>query len=266
MSAATAALRAGAVIGGRPIDETAPAPEDYAQWPDGGVILKPSPKSADLAVTRVARYASPIHGAAPATAAHRAWEAAQDRWAPVIAEADADAAAAAAALDAAAGWVPKPAAGLPVNHYVIDFESDLFVGKLLIYIKGLPSSYEPYFAGKKRRSVMMLQGRFKRPLLLDDVVTGQEFGRPYKNLRGCWLMEKVRITVFAFLGKQGKRQRIPAAASATRDYSATSPRPRADPPNPSPPTHQTHAAHPTTTNRSCSRLPSASCPRWSSAT
>jgi hypothetical protein len=26
---------------------------------------------------------------------------------------------------------------------------------------------------------------------VDDVVCGQEYSRPYKNLRGCWLMEKV---------------------------------------------------------------------------
>lgn len=41
------------------------------------------------------------------------------------------------------------------------------------------------------RHLLPHQGRFKRPLLLDDVVTGQEFDRPYKNMRGCWLMEKV---------------------------------------------------------------------------
>lgn len=28
---------------------------------------------------------------------------------------------------------------------------------MLVYIKGLPSSHEPYFAGKKRRSVLMVQ-------------------------------------------------------------------------------------------------------------
>ncbi|KAI8463972.1 MAG: hypothetical protein J3K34DRAFT_441942, partial [Monoraphidium minutum] len=67
---------------------------------------------------------------------------------------------------------------------------------MLVYIKGLPSSYEPYFAGKKRRSVLMFQGRFKRPLQLSDVITGQEFDRPFKNLRGCWLMEKV-VLAFA---------------------------------------------------------------------
>ncbi|KAI8462314.1 MAG: hypothetical protein J3K34DRAFT_194539 [Monoraphidium minutum] len=56
---------------------------------------------------------------------------------------------------AARSWVPAPGGGVPINQYQIHFESDLFEGRMLVYIKGLPSSYEPYFAGKKRRSVLM---------------------------------------------------------------------------------------------------------------
>jgi hypothetical protein len=37
------------------------------------------------------------------------------------------------------------------------------------------------------------QGRFKRPVGVNDLVTGMEYDRPYKNLRGCWIMEKVRF-------------------------------------------------------------------------
>lgn len=138
----------------------APAVSEFESpvWPDGPLIMRPSPKSSDLAVTRVTRYSSPVTPAAAPTAAHKLWEAAQSKWAAVAAEADADDAAAAAAAGDA-GWVPAPGAGLPVNHYMIHFESDLFVGKMLVYIKGLPSSYEPYFAGKKRRTVLMLQVR-----------------------------------------------------------------------------------------------------------
>ncbi|GBF96590.1 hypothetical protein Rsub_09336 [Raphidocelis subcapitata] len=185
-------LLVGSVMAGKTIDETVPAPEDFQNWPDGNVIMRATPKSNDLAVTRVTRYESPVHVATP-TPAHRSWEARQARWSAAAAEADADdaAEAGARASEAGGGWVPAPGAGLPVNQYVIHFESDLFVGKMMAYIKGLPSSHEPYFTGKKRRSVLMLQGRFKSPLKVDDVVTGQEFGRPYKNLRGCWLMEKV---------------------------------------------------------------------------
>jgi hypothetical protein len=141
-----------------------PSHKEFLDWPDGGVIMRPTPKASDLAVTRVERYASPVHVAVP-TPAHASWERAQARWAAVAAEADADDADASRARDqgdggaAGAGWVPSPGAGLPVNQYLIHFESDLFVGKMLVYIRGLPSSYEPYFAGKKRRSVLMFQVR-----------------------------------------------------------------------------------------------------------
>lgn len=53
--------------------------------------------------------------------------------------------------------MPAPGAGIPLNHYLIHFESDLFVGSMLVYIRGLPSSHEPYFSGKKRRSTFMVQ-------------------------------------------------------------------------------------------------------------
>jgi len=120
--------------------------------------MRPSPKSSDMAVTRIQRYESPIHVAYP-TAAHHTWEAAQRKWAAVAAEADADDAVARdqGVTSDADGWVPAPGAGLPTNQYLIHFESDIFVGKMLVYIKGLPSSYEPYFTGRKRRSVLMIQ-------------------------------------------------------------------------------------------------------------
>jgi hypothetical protein len=136
--------------------------EEFESWPDGPVIMRPNPVAGDVAITRVTRHASPEHPAAP-TAAHAAWEAAQRRWAAVASEADADEAAeAAAAAAAAAGqppgsYVPAPGGGIPLNQYLIHFESDLFVGKMLVYIRGLPSSHEPYFAGKRRRSVLMIQ-------------------------------------------------------------------------------------------------------------
>jgi hypothetical protein len=144
-----------------------PASKEFEDWPDGHVIMRPTYKAADMAVTKVERYESPVHIAFP-TAAHRSWEASQRKWAAVAAAADADDAAqrdqgaaggdqGAAGEGEQAGWVPQPGAGLPTNQYLIHFESDIFVGKMLVYIKGLPSSYEPYFEGKKRRSVLMIQ-------------------------------------------------------------------------------------------------------------
>ncbi len=168
----------------------APALDAFTNWPDGGLIMAPNPRNGDIAVTRLERYKSSIHVGHP-TAAHAAWEASQAKWAAVAAEADADEAAATAAAGEG-GWVPQPGAGVPTNQYLIHFESDLFVGKMMVYLKNLPSSHEPYFDGKKRRSVLMIQGRFKKPLWVENVVSGQEFERPYSNMRGCWLMEKVR--------------------------------------------------------------------------
>lgn len=107
------------------------------------------------------RYASPSHVAVP-TELHARWEADQAPYTDA-ADDDVDEQQQQARRDSgggggeSGGWVPQPGAGLPLNQYVIHFESDLFVGKMLSYIKGLPSSHEPYFTGKKRRSVLMLQ-------------------------------------------------------------------------------------------------------------
>ncbi|KAI8468383.1 MAG: hypothetical protein J3K34DRAFT_523009 [Monoraphidium minutum] len=200
MAAEVALLQVGRAIGGKAIDDLSPALGDFDTWPDGQLMLRPSPRAPDVAVTRVQRYAA-AGQTAPQTPAQRAWEARQARWAGAAAEADADEAAEAAARGAERGaggasWVPAPGAGVPVNQYAVHIESDLFVGKMLLYVRGLPSSHEPYFAGKKRRSVLMFQGRFKRPVGVDQLVTGMEYDRPYKNLRGCWLMEKV-VLAFA---------------------------------------------------------------------
>lgn len=39
------------------------------------------------------------------------------------------------------------------------------------------------------------QGQFKEDLLLEDVVTGQEFARPLHNLPATWLLDKVLVKV-----------------------------------------------------------------------
>jgi hypothetical protein len=126
-----------------------PALDEFDSWPDGPLMLRPSPRAPDVAVTRVARHDAPAHLALP-SAAHAEWEASQERAAAADADEDGEEAEA---------WVPRPGAAVPLNQYAIHFESDLFVGKLLLYVRGLPSSYEPYYAGKKRRSVVMFQAR-----------------------------------------------------------------------------------------------------------
>jgi Protein of unknown function (DUF1769) len=49
--------------------------------------------------------------------------------------------------------------------------------------------------GKKRKSRLTVQGKFKRPMRFNDVVTGQVLSRPAKNLPAKWLVEQVLVKV-----------------------------------------------------------------------
>lgn len=96
---------------------------------------------------------------------------------------------------------------IPGQSYVIDFESPLFIGTLLVRVKGakpicfsnsnafLPgataaksaledtnlSTY--YFDGKKRQFQVIVKGRFKRENIpMSECVTGQAFDRPAGKL------------------------------------------------------------------------------------
>ena len=61
-------------------------------------------------------------------------------------------------------------ARIPINGPTpVAFESDLFVGTAAVWVKGLPSAPQGLFKGKRRRSRISVQGRFKQPLSFDDV-------------------------------------------------------------------------------------------------
>ena len=53
----------------------------------------------------------------------------------------------------------------------------------------------PCLAGKRRRTSLTFQGRFKQPLSMEAVVSGQEFFRPAQNLPAKWLVDTVLIQV-----------------------------------------------------------------------
>jgi hypothetical protein len=82
-----------------------------------------------------------------------------------------------------------PPRRLGVNGVVIHFETDAFVGKAMLNVRGLPSSDDALFAAFKRRSHVVVQGRFKKPLGVSEALTGQEFGRPFEKLPAMWLVE-----------------------------------------------------------------------------
>jgi hypothetical protein len=61
-------------------------------------------------------------------------------------------------------------------------------------VRGLPGAPPELFEGRRRRTLVTVQGCFRRTLPLDDVVTGQEFGR-VENLPPGWLVEGVLLKV-----------------------------------------------------------------------
>ena len=73
-----------------------------------------------------------------------------------------------------------------------DFETDLFKGKMLVRLQGVPSD-DPaadakYFDGRQRRFQAIVQGRFKREIRVSELMTGHVFARPLKNLPPKWLV------------------------------------------------------------------------------
>ncbi|KAG2440245.1 hypothetical protein HXX76_004357 [Chlamydomonas incerta] len=186
-----------------------PGPADFCGWPDAPVLLAFNtaqvPEHAAAAAAAVAEAAAA--GAAAAVAA------------------DATAAGCEAAggggseggagdspqvqrsqLSSASSMVPPQAAQplalsrllrLPANDAArpIRVETELFSGEVLVFLRGLATTPDDMFCGRKRMSWVAMQGRFKTPLSLDSVVTGQEFGRPFRRLPAPWFVEKVLLSM-----------------------------------------------------------------------
>ncbi len=64
----------------------------------------------------------------------------------------------------------------------IDFESDLFQGKVLIRVRNVTSnvseSHSSYFNGRRRMKQFIVQGRFKEALKMSEVYFGDIYGKP----------------------------------------------------------------------------------------
>jgi len=64
-----------------------------------------------------------------------------------------------------------------------EFESDLFKGKALFRFRDLETSEDPisdakYFQSRKRKSQIVIQGRFKKAISVSHVMTGRRFDKP----------------------------------------------------------------------------------------
>ena len=92
---------------------------------------------------------------------------------------------------------------LPLDGRVVHFSSPLFEGKMAIRVRDNPSSRqdnehdesnmisnETYFNSRSRQYHWSVQGRFKKRIRFDRVVTGQEFDRPFRNKPSSKLVER----------------------------------------------------------------------------
>lgn len=77
----------------------------------------------------------------------------------------------------------------------IRFETDLFTGCAVIWVRGLPSAPPGLFEKRRRRTSITVQGRFRKPLALDDALSGQEFARPAVHLPAARLVDAILARV-----------------------------------------------------------------------
>ena len=89
----------------------------------------------------------------------------------------------------------------------VKFETPLFKGGAVFWINHTPTTSSDVFRGVKRKSVTVIQGRFQRPVCMDDLITGEEFGRPLAYLPPKWLVQNVLVRVggLQYLTQPGSR-------------------------------------------------------------
>lgn len=79
---------------------------------------------------------------------------------------------------------------LPMNGCAVPFNGPYFEGTLVSRLRDVPTtpndgeglmSNRDYFQNRSRQYQWCVKGRFKRRIRFDKIVTGQEFGRPFRN-------------------------------------------------------------------------------------
>eukprot|EP00536_Pseudo-nitzschia_multiseries_P005078 jgi/Psemu1/303099/fgenesh1_kg.91_\ len=96
----------------------------------------------------------------------------------------------------------------PGESLVIDFESDLFEGTLLLRLRHsegtTPEPYDDskgYFAGVNRRYQACIRGRFKKVLPFTELITGFRLERKFGKLPSKWVL-KSTLKVVSFFAPQ----------------------------------------------------------------
>lgn len=105
-------------------------------------------------------------------------------------------------------WLPpgpsRPPDGVSCPAQVpFAFESELFSGRAAVYLRGLPDSPARVFEGRARAIQFVVQGRFKRPVPMDDVHFGVRLARPLRALPTRWLLSLCTRVVRGLGAKYG---------------------------------------------------------------
>lgn len=89
--------------------------------------------------------------------------------------------------------VPKFGTGPCPIGVPFQFTSELFEGQCLLRLRNVTSDNTEgdagYFRGRRRLFQTIVQGRFKEPLLVSEVLTGHEFVRPLQHLPYPWMIK-----------------------------------------------------------------------------
>lgn len=94
---------------------------------------------------------------------------------------------------------------IPTNTgRAIPFEGSMFTGCAMLWTKGAPSQPKHLFSGQRRKSSITIQGRFKRPVVMNHLVTGPEFTRGFVNLPARWFVEGVLMRIASRISPQMK--------------------------------------------------------------
>ena len=90
-----------------------------------------------------------------------------------------------------------------------EIDSDIFKGRMIVYLRGLENTPPEIFEGKARTIQLAIQGKFKRPIAMNDCVIGQCLSRPLQNLPSRWLLALCARVVRGFGEKWGIELSMP---------------------------------------------------------
>lgn len=95
---------------------------------------------------------------------------------------------------------PDFVSSLPMNGDIVRFNGPNFEGSIVSRMRDVRPLHQcnndsqmtnvQYFENRSRQYQWTVQGRFKRRMRFDQVMTGQEFGRPFRNMPSSTMVKK----------------------------------------------------------------------------